>query len=303
TLVGAGFASGKEIATFLGETNVLCAVLTAFIIGAFSLPFTILGSKSYGDIIDAIFKDHSDIGELIIRIINFIMLAAMLGGAESILYLSLGVRGGGFITAAFCVIAVRGGSKMLKTLNFVLMPVILTSVTIIYFYGGGDIQGHFTMLRPLLYVGMNAFCAGLIVGKMSSGITIKDSLIVALIIAIFMSGALLIIRGTISGYENYELPLLEVCTNLNLKPIGGAIIYSSILTSALATLMLATPQKSSFKGLITVCFAYLLSIIGFEKLINYAYPLIGAIGLIIFIIILYRLYKYKLNAKLGALSL
>ena len=300
TLIGAGFASGKEIATFLGNANGFTILLTALSIGLLSLPFTMLGALSHGNVIDAIFDKRREVGQIALRTINFIMLGAMLGGAESIIRLVANFSGGGFITAIFCIFAVRGGNKLLKALNLLLMPIILTTIAVIRYFSGSPIDGSFTLISPLLYVGMNALCAGLIVGNMSEGVTPKDSVVIGVFITLFMAVALLLIRSAIIGYENTELPIIEVSKEVGIKPLGGFIVYTSILTSALSSLKLCATDKGTFNGLITVALAYLFSLIGFEKIINYAYPFIGVFGWSVVILTIYRIYKLKFN-KLGAL--
>ena len=55
TMVGAGFASGREVAAFFGETSLFGVVLAGLLTGALSFVFMELGRLSKGDIMGGFF--------------------------------------------------------------------------------------------------------------------------------------------------------------------------------------------------------------------------------------------------------
>lgn len=279
TLIGAGFASGKEIALFFGDAGVPSVLLAGFACGSIAYPFMRIGAITGGNVVDGLFPSHREYAALVLRFVNFLVLATVLAAAEYLAYELFGVHGGAIVTGVAALIANSAGMRGVKAVNAVLVPVIIALVVLILSRKGfSPVTGRVRVLSPLLYSAMNALSAGLVTAKISASLTRKGALCVSAIIAVSVSALLLMVRSAIVGNADADMPLYSVALNNGLGIAGAAVIYSAILTTAAGTVGLAAKDNSAFSPIITVSFAFLVSSVGFGNLVKYAYPFIGAVG-------------------------
>ena len=280
TLIGAGFASGKEIALFFGDAGVPSVLLAGIACGAVAYPFMRIGALTCGDVVGGVLPAHPEYAATVLRFVNFLVLATVLAAAEYLAYEIFAFRGGAVITGIAALIANSAGMRGIKFVNGVLVPVIIALVAIILSRKGfSPVTGRVRVISPLLYSAMNALSAGLVTAKISGSLTRKGALCVSAIIAVAVSALLLMVRSAIVGNADADMPLYSVAVNNSLGIAGAVVIYSAIFTTAAGTVGLASKENSSLSPIITLSFAFLLSAIGFANLVKYTYPVIGAVGI------------------------
>lgn len=298
SLIGAGFATGKEIGVFFSNSNLFSVALTGVLIGIFSYPFIALGIKSKTDLNTALFKNHLEIGTTIIRMINFIFLGAMLGGAESITYEVLGIRYGSFIMAVVTILIYEFGMNKVKWLSAISVPIILIFFCILFTRQHGKIEGTSNYVSPLIYASLNTANAGIFSTSFSNKNTIKDAPLISFCIGVFTSILIIVAKAIIVGYESNTIPLYSVSLDTNLSIFSVIVILLSILTSCLSSLSLSTGKKE-LSPYFTCSLALVLSSLGFGQLIKYVYPAIGIIGFALIILAFIRLIStYLKNSKI-----
>ena len=295
-LVGAGLATGKEVALFLGNANVLSIVLCGLAIGLFSYPFILLAIVSKGNTIPTLFPKNETVGSLIIRFINFVFLSAMLGGAEVLFKEIWGLTGGAFCMAILTLISMELGKNFIKLLTSLSMPLILVSLIILFSKNASKPTGQFNVVYPLLYAGMNSANAGLFAGSLIKDIQKKNAPIISSIIFIVATAILLIVRSLIVGYEDASIPLYYVSIDTNTSVFSAIIIFISVLTSCISSLSLCSTEDS-FNPYVICAVALLVSFFGFDEIIKLTYPVLGAVGIGLLAIAVYRLILLKLNLR------
>lgn len=279
TLIGAGFASGKEIALFFGDAGVPSVLLAGIACGSIAYPFMRIGALTGGNVAKGVFHSHPEYAELVLRFVNFLVLATVLAAAEYLAYELFGFHGGAVVTGIAALIANSSGMRGIKAVNAVLVPVIIALVVLILSRKGfSPVTGRVRVLSPLLYSAMNALSAGLVTAKISGSLTRKGALCVSAIIAASVSALLLMVRSAIVGSADSDMPLYSTSLNNGLGIAGAVVIYSAIFTTAAGTLGVAAKENSAFSPIITVSFAFLVSSVGFGNLVKYTYPFIGAVG-------------------------
>ena len=302
-LIGAGLASGKEVAVFLGNANFFSIVLCGTLIGAFSYPFLWIGCTSNGQTQGALFKNKEWLGQAIIKTMNFVFLSTMLGGADSLLLEIAGIRYGSFITAVLTLIIFELGEKTIRCINAITLPLILVLLLVLLSKKHSPIQGFFTLSSPILYAGMNTSSAGIYASNMCKELKTKHIPIISITIALFTSLFLLVVRSIIIGTEHQKIPTYSVSVDTNLMAFGAIIIFASIVTSCLSSLKLST-TRHSMSPYVICSFALIVSMFGFENLIRFLYPALGVVGIIVLLIAFYRLLQSKLKiCKNGGLGL
>lgn len=278
TFIGAGFASGREIALFFGGTNLFTPVLSILLCGGMSYIFLELGRLYDGEPVKAIFSKTHKAWELLLAIANFAVFAAMLAGAEYIVKETLGFTGGGILSGVFAAAIVLGGVEKIKNLNTVIVPCMVAMILFMFFKGSkSDGSGAFKFVSPLLYAAMNMLSCGLLTAKLSKGNSQKESLFCAGLIVVILAALILPVYFAVGGKESEAMPLLEVAKSLRLGLIGSLLIYLAIITTMVGALSLASSDKP-VPTLSLLGAGWLVSVFGFKIIVDTAYPIIGVLG-------------------------
>lgn len=321
SIIGAGFASGKEIQVFFtqyGYLSFLSIIITFFIFYILIKLYLSYGKKynaqSILNVNNSIFPKFYKLLNLFYLICCFIVLAGMFAGVFE-LYLNitnvLWAKVFVLITILLCVIANAGGIKFINAINNILMPITMIILFIIaiknlnfnnpvnYSFSNNNILK--SVFSLITYVGMNVMLAGSVllqVGHKFSKNNIKksaffSSLILTLIIFLFN---LVMLFNNV----NSQMPMLTFA--FELSKFWGLIVLFSIwfcIYSSATSLTFSLSKCINLKNniisiLIVVSGAYLISLIGFNKIVAKLYPLIGLLG-IVFSIKLFFKFKQTFN--------
>ena len=296
SLVGAGLATGKEVALFLGNASLLSIVVCGLAIALFSYPFILIAIITKGKTLTLLFPTHKTTGSLIIKFMNFIFLSAMLGGAETLLREIWGFYGGSLCMALLTLISIELGNNFIKYLTTLTMPLILIALFVIFLKSPNKPLGEFTIAYPILYAGMNSANAGIFAGSFIKDSSKKDAPIISSIIFVVATLILVVIKSIIIGYEDTSIPLYYVSLDTNLAVFSVIVIFFSILTSCISSLKLCSHPNSTEPYVISII-ALFISSFGFDKIVSYTYPLLGAVGIALLALAVYRLILLKLNLR------
>ena len=311
TTIGAGLASGQEIVLFFaqyGFVSILFVILFAII---FAISIKIL--LNYGNLMqkNANFNKkykNEYIFESASGIIFLIFSSIMLAGAESLLnQIAIFSRFHlwSILILLLCFFAVLKGLKWLININFYLIPLIVLSTLLVCCFSFNysphspavfsfDISNFaFLSVSTILYSCCNIMVSSKILIKIGTKIEEKSikkvsfftSLLLSTII-IFIIVALLINDNSLIFAELPMVYLAFIISDLS-GYLYSFIILICIITTLLSTFFslkesIKTKIKSNIISTIIAFFAILLlSLFGFENIVRYSYPVIGALGLIL----------------------
>lgn len=315
TVIGAGFASGKEILTFFAG-NAVSLVFSVITAGIFfymtGLLFLSLGRRigegSLFTITEVLLKKYSFVFNLFLAFCYLILLSAMLAAVDALARESMGYKGKiPIFSLSMLILAVTvidKGIKGLLKINSLLVPAVVTFIFIVCVFSLTKISssdsvswaaqgmGFFqSVYSAVLYVAMNMLLSSAILipaGKdLNSGQIKIASITAAAIIIIILVLVLLACRLNYSEIQGMEMPM--VILSLKISPHFG-IITTIILSFAIFTTLISSlyPLKEYFQDFvknkktlyITLSVsAFLLSRIGFTYIITYIYPIQGIIGI------------------------
>lgn len=322
-VIGAGFASGKEIFEYFAKYGV-CSLL--FVVPLFFCIYLFLNNYlKFGANYEnydlkksnkflckqvTIFK-HSfnpfDIGLFLTFLIH---TSAMFSGLIALFstYLPSGYNFVYFaIALTITIILVKTSFKSFKLLSVIVVPLIIFCLILNVFcsFNSGTFSTSFgiTNMLPLpiltiVYASQNTFFSSFVIIKLGKDLTEKQrhltsfltSLILCLLIAL---GILCFMFNPRLAYS--QMPFAEVAIAVNpiFSIIFALILFGSIITTHATCL---ASLKEYFKGekkynnnFLMLLLIILLSLFNFGKIVEYLYPLIGAFGIIYF----YKICKYN----------
>ncbi|WP_110111700.1 amino acid/polyamine transporter II [Bacillus sp. CGMCC 1.16541] len=315
TVVGAGFATGKEIVQFFTKYG------TAGLIGILisGLFFIWLGSKmmlmaneikaeSYQDLNNHLFG--SAIGRVVnlfTIIILFGITSVMLASTGAIAHEQLGLwpQLGMVLTMILAYVSIMKGIEGLMIVNSLVVPMMLTFSIIIMF----PYLQHFSFLQvssvhlitsdlswalsPFLYIAFNLAMSQAVLVPLGSEIKdksiIKRGAILGGIGLTFMMVATHLALSNVPYTFQLEIPMSEVIKDVGvwINWLFLIVIFGEIFTTLIGNVfgmarqvksVLRISEHKAFIIILLLCFT--VGQIGYGKLLEVLYPLFGYMGLL-----------------------
>lgn len=280
SIIGAGFATGAEIVTFFQHLALPAGVIALLVCVAM---FSIISLSIYLSGRSVAMPRWLNI---IFIGLYFILFTAMTAGVTQITGIGVSI-----LALLVSSIIVLFGFEQMTHLNMVIVGVIIVALIGIcvpalrittFAIKWADLpQGT---LWAFLYAGLNCFMFPELINAARHQYTRKALYWAGLITAIIIAGLVYLILSAIrsTGTQTAILPLLAIANH----PLTMIVILLAMITSQYAALFalierLNTVNKSKAKPtklvLITAVIAFSCSFFGFKPILNFAYPLIGAV--------------------------
>lgn len=329
SIVGAGFASGKEVIRFFGDNPLfkhLVFVLLFFLFfltSLFLLNLTnILKTRDFPSLVSKVFKRQSIFFNYFILISNFILFFTMMSACDSLIYetFNLKYKIFGLFSAFIGVFILYLGLEQVKTINAYLVPIMIIFIFLVYIlaviYGNPnnlymiDIKYTpksllSTICNILLYVGMNMVVNFSIITKIGNSSTSKSRIKGSIFASFFISFTIYIMLLGIFNSDvsilNVDIPLLMLSERMGVvgKYLGFFVIWIGCLTTLIANLDAIKEVGDKYInnkyifGIYIILFGYICSLLGFSNIVNLFFPIIGSFGLLIILFLLFFVLKNK----------
>jgi len=315
TIVGAGFASGREVMQFFtrfGEIGpiliALASVFFVFVGAKIMLLAAEIKARSYEDLNKHLFGERT--GKVISQVMLVVILAVnavMLAGAGSIFAENwpLGRQFGMMVTVTICYLLLIRGMSGILAINSLVVP-SMAAFAVILLAGTPDFGPMFraqeaadapllvAWMSPLLYAAFNLTMAQAVLVPLGS--QIRDARILkrgawlgGIGIGLLLLAGHLIMSAHLPEINRYDIPMAAVARDFGawIHFSYVFLIFSEILTTMLADIYGLTAQiaqktrlasGSISAALLMICF--LVGQFGFGPLLSTLYPLFGFFSLI-----------------------
>ena len=234
TVIGAGFASGREIALFFGDTapwNVALAALFMAVPQALFLTAGKAGALPNGFAVRT--------GVLIAALSS---VAAMLAGCELALYELCGIAGLGAAAAVAAGVTVAGGTEKMKLVSAVLIPLLLVLLLAVYLKSGAPTHdGSLSLLKPAHYAGLDVLMGGMIISREGKNLRGREIVSTCLMSAVFLAAVLFMLQNIVLSDEMHSsMPVIAVADQVGLKTAAGVLVVIAVFTTLVSALDILT---------------------------------------------------------------
>jgi uncharacterized membrane protein YkvI len=305
TVIGAGFATGKELLLFFGGAHIwgiIMLVLSVTVMCVASAAyFNILKTDAAQDSLKK-FRRCKLIFPLFAAGSYSVMLAC--GGQALYDTFSLDFRIGILITCALTILSAKFGIEGIYRLNLIATPLIIISLILISFAGLASpvfLNYAGPVKNMLLYAGYNILSVLPLIAGVARNTGEKTGirgiftgfgfvLVLSLLLKILLNAYYGIAAAT-------DIPILKIVSLLNpyFTYIYSAALYSAVLTTAASCLYSLSEKINIFAAALPLM---LLSTLGFGPLIEKIYTYFGYAGtIIIFIILINSKGKFENGQK------
>lgn len=312
TIIGAGFASGREISLFFAEFGYdsLFFLPIVFILFYYLFKlFLTIGSKyNFTNILSINHRTNSSVFfNIAIIAIFFIYSSAMFSASVEVLKSNfIGVPIIIFYSLIFTLsyLATKYGLKGLVKINVIAIPLIIVLLLIHCIYSianpitnivyiPNSSNAYILPFSIVVYVFSNILLSYFILTQAGAGLNEKQIqkisfgtatiLCFVILICIFC----LVENGAVVMDASMPFVVLTLRLGEPFPLIFAIVLFVGIITSlfgCLHTLNSVLKEKYKNKMALFCCTAVLLiSLLGFENIVNYFYPIIGFFGLIMVI--------------------
>ncbi|GAB6926381.1 hypothetical protein JCM10914A_03640 [Paenibacillus sp. JCM 10914] len=316
TVVGAGFATGREILQFFTQYGQWATLTILFSTGLFiwlgTKIMTIsrrIGAKSFEDLNRYLFGHTS--GSWISLFMFIILLGVnsiMLAGAGSVFveHLNMSYQTGLLITMIGTFFILRKGIQSIMTMNSLVVPMMLTlSVAIVtQTFRAPEATRFITMttdhslptvwLAPLLYTAFNLVMAMPVLvplgSQTQSARAVKwGGILGGAGVGFMLMAAHFAMSAQMPGIAQFEIPMGSIAVQLGwmVQMIYLILIFLEIFSTFVANIYgitLQVQQRTSLSPKVItlgiMVFCYVFSQFGFSSLLSLLYPIFGGLCLL-----------------------
>ena len=299
TMIGAGFASGREIVTFFGDVpNMFVALISGVSVFGLSTLFLFVGRRvkktDVGEVNGAVFGKARPLADVFILFNSLIVLGAMLAGSDSLAAEFIDLRPlASVIMGVLCaVIVIKGLSGVLKA-NAVLVPIMVVFLCVCAVLAiNFPFAPSSSPIKPysiLLYVSMNMILGGGVLSTVHN-LSPREIILASAVASTLIAGLLMLIMGALrsTSAAHADMPMLLIALKSGRPmyficlPVIGASIFTTMLSafkSLYDYLLVFVKHKIITAGLVLIG-GMLVGAFGFSTVVGRLYPIVGAIGVL-----------------------
>lgn len=314
TILGAGFATGKELVTFFASFNkggiigffISCFLLSLICMATLHIMYKVK-ANTYSEFMYIIFGRFSKYIEYFNIFLLFVLFSAMLagGGATISNTFNININVSILIFCLVTFVSLIFGKNAIISINTILVPMLIIGGGLIgiylYFYNVAPVFNNSgkALISPFLYTSYNAITTISVLFAIRHLITNKKTIFYSSLLAgifIFIIG-LCMLLPLIENYINIysePLPILSLIGNKHfIKEIYTFTVLAAIFTTAVSNgVALENWFKERLKintlllNFIILLCGVLFSLMGFSNIVNIVYPLFGFLGMFEIVVIL-----------------
>ncbi|RDI47670.1 YkvI family membrane protein [Falsibacillus pallidus] len=329
TVVGAGFATGKEIVEFfsrfgfIGLIGILMGGYLFVALGTKLMEKSIdIGAQSYEELNTYLFGKYFSKGMNILMMIMLLgVCAVMLAGSGAIFQEQLGYpkMAGVLLTAVLSFIVMMLGVKGLFAVNTFVVPMmiffnlylLMHSIQHPHFLQGlltipYAEDGWKSVVAPFSYTALNLALAQAVLVPVAAEVKNKKvvrrgGIIGGLLLTVILlsSHATLVMLPNV---DSYEIPIAVIMKKMasEIYFIYIFIIYGEIFSSVIGNIYGLEKQirgylpfKSAWLYALIIAGAFSFGVINYGTLLSYLYPIFGYISLVFIILLWMKPHKNK----------
>ncbi len=300
-MVGAGFASGREIMQFFSRFGAFSWALVAF--AALVTAWMLRRMMMLNGV-------HSRLGKGLLCLFSLAVGGGMTAAAGELWALTVPLRYartmGSVVTLALCLRLAGGSLRGMAWLGRILLPTLLAVLILCLRVPGASQsrsavtfwEGIMAIVSVVGYCGLNGMTAAGVItgsrpGREQNGISLAIGLLTALLLG-FGNAALLPHAESLSDAPLPTVSLLRAYG----KPgyyLSAAVLYLAASTTLIAVLRelmtLAAPFIPRYRKALVGLAVLAVSLLGFGDIVGTAYPALGWAYLILLVTVSRRIYS------------
>lgn len=306
-VIGAGFATGREVMLYFGDSGIVCAAAGGALMGLLAGIF-LFSSRTFSILLNSTSKAAKGVCiaiKICLYIATYATFLCMLSACEEIISQSFGIKNVGVWTGLFVSFVALLDMRVMQKFNLALVPVIIVLLLVLAKDCATPQAGKFSLFKVLSYACMNVMTGGYLLAEQREKFTVRECVFTSVFTAAVFASAVAIVFAVSAKFSNFSMPVYEFAKINNLKGVSGAVIYLAVFTTLIGCAKLVCQENDALK--IPKAFSVVMLIIttfigvrlNFARAVAVIYPAIGYAGIayLIFMSVLPIAYKIVLRVK------
>lgn len=306
-VIGAGFATGREVMLYFGDSGIVCAAAGGALMGLLAGIF-LFSSRAFSILLNSTSKVAKGVCiaiKICLYIATYATFLCMLSACEEIISQSFGIKNVGVWTGLFVSFVALLDMRVMQKFNLALVPVIIVLLLVLANDCATPQAGKFSLFKVLSYACMNVMTGGYLLAEQREQFTVRECVFTSVFTAAVFASAVAIVYAVSAKFSNFSMPVYEFAKVNNLKGVSGAVIYLAVFTTLIGCAKLVCQENDAVKipKAFSVVMLIITSFIGvklnFARAVAVVYPAIGYAGIayLIFMSVLPIAYKIFLRVK------
>ena len=303
SIIGVGFATGKEIAHFFLSGRSLFWAVVIFFFVFVGLTWYIMHVKSKHNLNELTnlnkfaFGKYYEIGNIILVILFIVTNAAMLAGCDNLVgnYLCINLPIVSLFLSGITFFIALSGVDKIKAIANVVMPVLIVIIAVNACCNlkTPTLQG--SAVKDIAYPII--FCAENFITLIAVLINTKSKPVTLSLLSGLTISLVILISAIAIGNLRVDMPMLTLSKNIGV--VFFSVYLIGVIFALFTTLQISTynclqvinknPKQRIFTLILILFISQIIAYLGFNFIVQYLYSAIGVLGAIYLIVLVVNL--------------
>ncbi|MDE6474395.1 MAG: hypothetical protein K2L70_04785 [Clostridia bacterium] len=288
SIIGAGFATGREIMLYFGGNGILSGIVAGVAMGVLCGLF-LWSAKSFARLRSSrngFLRVLCVIVKVALWVCTLASFVCMVSGCEEIIEKTYGIANVGLWTGILVSFLGICEMSVTRKLNTVIVPIIVLLLIVLFCQGERVVDTQFDAKSVLGYCGMNIMMGGYIIAEQEESFSAKQTIFISAVSGIIFAICIAMVYTVSIRYADASMPIWEFAKARGMSSLSGLIIYLAIFSTLIGCAKLICQENFSIKipRIFSVAFLIIFALISlkfdFSTIVNFCYPIIGYVGIV-----------------------
>lgn len=280
-IVGAGFATGREIVVFFRGLSVLTPILAGLITGAMCAVFLLFGKIELKGKIGRVASNCLDYMMFVSMVVTYMVMCS---AAEELTRQCFKIGFVGLVSGVLFAILSMFDIGFIKNISLIMVAVIIAFVIFIAAGTPLSVSGGIDVPIAIKYCAMNMLGGGYLISREGKAMKGRHIALCATLCGVICAALLGMVYAIATTQAGAPMPVFAAAKVKGYGVIGGLLILLAVMSTMLGAgrIIYVTTRRLCGNALVPAIFLMGIAVISytldFERAVEIFYPPLGTLG-------------------------
>ncbi|MDE6551026.1 MAG: hypothetical protein K2M44_05975 [Clostridia bacterium] len=280
-IVGAGFATGREIVVFFRGLSIFAPILAGLIIGVMCAIFLLFGKIDLSGRAGRIVNTILDYMMFISMVVTYMVMCS---AAEELTAQCFGIAFVGLVSGVIFAVLSMFDIGFIKNISLIMVAIIIAFVIVLAHNTQLSVAGGVDVKTAIKYCAMNMLGGGYLISQEGKSMKGKHIAICATLCGLICAVLLGLVYLIATTNSNASMPVYAAANAKGYGIIGGLLILLAVMSTMLGAgrIIYVTTRRMCGNGYVPAVFLIGIAAISytldFESAVEIFYPPLGTLG-------------------------